>query len=163
MNRSLIPSRRTITIILLIAFTGRFAIPAYGDPAIKLHNWQGTIDTSPDGAAAFTLEGTASQLGAFDAFGEIQLVPGEQEGSLLGQGIVVFTAANGDQLVGITTWDVGPDTIGQLHFSWRDFVEFSDGTIFASTGRFKTERPPGLVVIAIIVVLVGLLLPYQYR
>jgi hypothetical protein len=159
MNRSLIPSRRTITIILLIAFTGRFAIPAYGDPAIKLHNWQGTIDTAPDGTAAFTLEGTASQLGKFDAYGEIQLVPGQEEGSLLGQGVVVFTAANGDQLVGVTTWDVGPDSIGQLHFSWRDAIELADGTIVSSTGRFLTDRPPGLVIIAIIITIIGLLLP----
>jgi hypothetical protein len=148
-----------ITLILLIAFTGRFAIPAYANPAIKLHNWEGTIDTSPDGAASFTLEGTASQLGQFDAYGEIQLVPGEEEGSLLGQGVVVFTAANGDQLVGVTTWDVAPDSVGQLHFSWRDAIELADGTIVSSTGRFLTDRPQGLVVIAIIAILIGLLLP----
>jgi hypothetical protein len=46
-----------------------------------------------------------------------------------------------------------------MHFSWRDAVEFSDGTITMSTGRFAESRPPGLVVISIIGILVGLLLP----
>jgi len=38
-------------------------------------------------------------------------------------------------------------------------VEFSDGTIVSSTGRFVEDRPPGLVVIAIIAILIGLLSP----
>jgi len=38
-------------------------------------------------------------------------------------------------------------------------VEFSDGTIAENTGRFINDRPPGLVVLAIIAILIGLLLP----
>jgi len=70
-------------------------------------------------------------------------------------------AANGDLLVGVVEMAAGADTVGGMHFSWRDSVKFSDGTVVSSTGRFADPkgRPPGLVVIAIIAVLIGLLLP----
>ena len=113
--------------------------------------------------SSFTLAGTASHLGKFTAYGEVEFVPGEEEGSLEGDGVVVFTAANGDLLVGVVSWDVDasgaePRT-SHIHFSWRDSVEFSDGSIVFSTGRFEHDRPPGLVVIAIIAILIGLLVP----
>ena len=38
-------------------------------------------------------------------------------------------------------------------------VWISDGTVVQNTGRFIEDRPPGLVVIAIIAILIGLLLP----
>jgi hypothetical protein len=38
-------------------------------------------------------------------------------------------------------------------------VTFSDGSEVRNTGRFIKSRPPGLVVIAIIAILIGLLLP----
>jgi hypothetical protein len=111
----------------------------------------------------FELAGTASHLGQFLAYGEVEFLPIGGDGSLVGAGPVVFTAANGDLLVGVVTWDVGPEAGGEratgLHFSWRDAVTFSDGTLVASTGRFVSSRPPGLVVIAIIAILFGLLLP----
>ena len=44
-------------------------------------------------------------------------------------------------------------------FSWADSVELGDGTIVENTGRFVEDRPPGLVVIAIIALLHLLLLP----
>jgi hypothetical protein len=46
-----------------------------------------------------------------------------------------------------------------VHFSWRNSIELADGTVVYSTGRFMDSRPPGLVVIAIIAILIGLLLP----
>jgi hypothetical protein len=153
------PMRRMITLILIAAFGVRTAIPARAVSPVKLQNWEGTIDYSPDGVTTFTLEGTASHLGRFEAYGEIELTPGDEEGSLEGQGVVVFESANGDLLVGITTWDVGSNTVGGMHFSWRDKVALSDGTIVSSTGRFAHDRPPGLVVIAIIAILIGMLLP----
>jgi hypothetical protein len=96
----------------------------------------------------------------------VEFVPGEAAGSLEGDGVVVFTAANGDLLVGVVDWDADAaveadtDTLrtSHIHFSWRDSVEFH-GTVVSSTGRFAKLRPPGLVVIAIIAVLIGLLLP----
>jgi hypothetical protein len=128
-----------------------------------MKNFQGTIDLSAQGAMPFTLNGEASHLGEFTAQGEVEFVPGATPGSLVGEGVVVFEAANGDLLVGAVTWHVDPavDDLASssIHFSWRDFVEFSDGSIVFNTGRFVDSRPPGLVVIAIIAILIGLLLP----
>jgi hypothetical protein len=69
---------------------------------------------------------------------------------LLGGGVVVFEAADGDLLVGAVEWVIEPAIEGfrtsSIHFSWRDSVEFADGTDVASTGRFVDDRPPGLVI-----------------
>lgn len=153
--------RKTVTMVVLVTFFARCVTPVFAEPVVKLQNWAGTIDYSPDGLSSFDLAGTASHLGKFTAYGEIELLPGEEEGSLEGDGVVVFETANGDLLVGVTTWQADADEIGQMRFSWRDSVEFSDGTIVSSTGRFAEaeDRPPGLVVIAIIAILIGLLLP----
>jgi hypothetical protein len=82
---------------------------------------------------------------------------------LTGDGVAVFTAANGDTLVADVTWDVDPGSgdlrSSGIHFSWRDSVQLADGSVVDSTGHFRSNRPPGLVVIAIIAVLIGLLLP----
>ena len=127
--------------------------------AVKMKNWQGTIDYVPYGPSPFMMAGTASHLGQFKAVGEVTLVPVDESSFMLGAGVVVFTSANGDRLVGITEWVVNGEEISELHFRWRDSVEFSDGTVVANTGRFVTDRPPGLVVIAIIAILIGLLIP----
>lgn len=71
-----------------------------------------------------------------------------------GVGVAVLMAANGDLIVGVVTADVDDDGIGEMHFSWRDSVELSDGTVIRNTGRFARNRPPG-VVIAIIAILIG--------
>jgi hypothetical protein len=140
------------------------ATPVMAKSAVKLQNWDGTIDFVPSGTSTFMLEGTASHLGNFTAYGEVDFVPGIN-GTLVGDGVVVFTAANGDVLVGNVEWTADPDEQGlrnsQVHFSWADSIELSDGSVVDSTGRFadSDQRPPGLVVIAIIAILVGLLLP----
>jgi hypothetical protein len=156
MNR-FISHRKLITSLVLLTFFARAITPAIAQPQIKLNNWAGTIDFSADGPSAFTLEGTSSHLGRFTAYGEVDIVLGEDSA----QGVVVFEAANGDLLVGVTTWDVIDGDVAGLHFSWRDSVQFSDGTIVHSTGHFADakNRPSGLVVIAIIAILIGLLLP----
>jgi len=150
-----------VALVVLVTFLVQSVRPAFADPVIELKNWAGTIDFSPDGPSPFELEGTASHLGLFTCYGEIHLVPDEDEGSFIGQGVVAFEAANGDLLVGVTTWLVDADEIGEMSFSWRDSVRFSDGTVVSSTGRFAEAegRPPGLVVIAIIAILIGLLVP----
>ena len=153
------PMRRVFTLVLIAAFAVHTSLPARAQSPVKLQNWEGSIDYAPDGVSTFNLSGTSSHLGNFDAYGEIILTPTDEDGSLEGEGVVVFEAANGDLLVGVTTWDVGGDTLGGMHFSWRDAVTLSDGTVIASTGRFAHERPPGLVVIAIIAILIGLLVP----
>jgi hypothetical protein len=154
------PGRKIVTIAVLVMFLTRLATPVLAaKSAVKLNKWAGTIDFQESGPSPFTLEGTASHLGKFTAEGEITLTPGEEEGSFAGTGVVVFTAANGDLLVGNTVWEVSDDTVGSMHFVWADEVRFSDETVVANTGRFVDDRPPGLVVIAIIAILIGLLLP----
>lgn len=157
--------RRTlITIVVLVAFATQSAAPALAKSPVKLQKWAGEIDFSLDDVSTFALAGTASHLGRFAAYGEVLFVPGEEEGSLVGDGVVVFEAANGDLLVGDVAWEAAAAdedgfSASAIHFAWRDSVEFSDGTVVANTGRFVEDRPPGLVVIAIIGILIGLLLP----
>src|SRR5262245_4133907 len=155
--------RQRVALVALLVFSLGLPRVAFAESPIKLKKWTGTIDFSTDGITPFTLSGTASHLGRFDAYGEVEFVPGLVEGSLVGDGVVVFEAANGDLLVGVVTWNVDPGggdfLTSSIAFHWRDSVEFSDGTIVDSTGHFAEGRPPGLVVIAIIAVLIALLLP----
>lgn len=152
--------KNLITMVALLAFCARSATPAIAQSPVKLQNWGGTIDYVEDGITTFALGGQASHLGQFTAYGEAELDPAA-DGSLAVDGVVVFKAANGDLIVGVVTIEAGADGVGPMHFSWRDSVEFSDGTIVSSTGRFADAkgRPPGLVVIAIIAILIGLLVP----
>lgn len=155
--------RRKPALAVLLMITLLLPQSARAESPIKLQNWQGTIDLNAQGPKPFTLSGTASHLGNFSAVGEVTFVPGETEGSLVGTGVVSFKAANGDFIVGVVSWNAeaaaGNFRTSHIHFSWRDFVVFSDGTIAHSTGRFAHDRPPGLVVIAIIAILIGLLVP----
>ena len=102
------------------------AAPAFGKPAEKppktnppivLNKWSGQIlgidpeQGLSEGDYPFTLDGTASHLGKFTARGEITFV--EDGAGLAGDGVAVFTAANGDQLVGSVSWDIdAPDGDG---------------------------------------------------
>lgn len=128
--------------------------------------FSGNVNFSTDKTSTFSLQGTQEHLGEFTAAGEVTFRPGETEGSLIGDGVAVFTTTGGDKLVGVVTWKAGPeDANGQraseIRFSWRDSVQFVDGTVVASDGKFADaeNRPPGLVVIAIIAILIGLLVP----
>lgn len=119
---------------------------------VKMVKLEGAIDRTGEGPMhPFALSGIASHLGKFTAVGEVAFVPGQQHHSETGTGVVVFEAANGDQLVGVVTWGISPsendihDT--HVHFSWRDSVTFSDGTVAHSTGHFVKNRPPGLPVV----------------
>jgi hypothetical protein len=165
LSESLTQSSRRKFLATLGATAGGVVLggDAFARSAVDLKNWQGEIDFSTEDVSPFVLSGTASHLGKFTARGEVEFLPGEKEGSLLGDGVVVFKAANGDLLVGAVMWeaDAEADSLrtSHIHFSWRDSVEFSDGTVVTSTGRFEKFRPPGLVVIAIIAILIGLLLP----
>jgi hypothetical protein len=163
MRRIWIP-RRLTAVIVLVTFLARSVTPAVAAPAIELKNWSGAIQFSATGPSTFALEGNASHLGKFTAVGEVQFAPGAEPGTLIGTGVVAFTAASGDLLVGIVTWEVdgsGDYRASNLHFSWRDSIVLSNGIVLSSTGRFADakNRPPGLVVIAIIAILIGLLLP----
>jgi hypothetical protein len=162
MNRLVIPNRLNITLAIGLTLFGLWPRSASAESPVKLTKFAGAIDFSTDDISSFTLEGSASHLGLFKCCGEVDFLPA-QDGSLVGLGVCVFEAANGDPLVGQVTWDVGAEVDGfrtsDIHFSWRDSVEFSDGSVVSNTGRFVDDRPPGLVVIAIIAILIGLLLP----
>src|SRR2546430_7158381 len=69
------PMRRILTLVLIAAFGARTSLPARGQSPVKLQNWQGTVDYAPDGVTTFTLSGTSSHLGEFQAYGEIDLAP----------------------------------------------------------------------------------------
>src|SRR3954469_16227459 len=120
-----ISSRKLIATLVLITFFTRSVTPAIAQPQIKLNNWAGSIDFSPVGPSSFQMQGTSSHLGQFTAHGEVNIGTGEG----VAEGVVVFEAASGDLLVGVTTWDVAADGTAKLHFSWRDSVQFSDGTV----------------------------------
>lgn len=162
-TRTLGAGRKAVAPIVLVTWVVGSVSPTSAISPIKLQRWSGTIGASMTGLTPFELAGTASHLGRFTAYGEAEFLAGAEEGWLVGHGPVVFVAANGDRLVGVVTWDVSPAADGRraarLHFAWRDAVTFADGTTAASTGRFAGFRPPGLVVIAIIPILIGLLLP----
>ena len=144
------PNTLATTVLLLLM--GLCAVP----PSHAGDNSKGTamIFLSPDGPSPFVLTGTASHFGRFRCYGELELQPGMAEGSLDGVGVVALEAANGDQIVGVVSCHLDSDGVGQIHFSWRDSVEFSDGTTASNTGRFQRRRPPG-VVIALIAILIG--------
>jgi len=142
-------SWKKVALVALLTFFQVIPLGAFAKSPVKLKNFEGAIDLEAEGPAPFVLSGTASHLGRYECYGEVEFLPGE--------------AANGDLLVGVVTWEVDADgdefRTSHIHFSWRDSVEFSDGTVVPSTGRFVHDRPPGLVVIAIIAILIGLLLP----
>jgi hypothetical protein len=157
------PNSLNIMLAVFLTIIASCPTSVVADSPVKLQNWQGAIDLSGEPITPFVIEGTASHLGQFTCRGEVVFIPGDAEGSMVGEGVAVFEAANGDLLVGVLTWNVDPAvgdfSIGRMHFSWRDSVQLSDGTIISSSGRFVGDRPPGLVVISIIGILVGLLLP----
>ncbi len=156
--------RESVVLATVLCFLQVYPPSLLAESPVKLQKFQGRIDiTAPGPVIPFTLAGEASHLGKFTSQGEVVFTPGEQPGTLVGNGVVVLTAANGDLLVGVVTWEVGTiednNRSAGIHFSWRDSVTFSDGRVIGNTGRFVTDRPPGLVVIAIIAILIGLLVP----
>ncbi len=157
-----------VTVLVLLQLLPSGCVNSPPEPQLDelSDNFTGSVDFSTDRTSPFTLQGTQEHLGAFTAQGEVTFRPGQEPGSLIGEGVAVFTTANGDQLVGVVTWEAdAEDANGQrasdIRFSWRDSVQFADGTVVASTGQFAEaeDRPPGLVVIAIIAILIGMLLP----
>src|SRR5438067_244993 len=111
--------------VLAIGALGILAVPTLGQSGIKIHG-QGTVTEMPGGASTLTMKGTASHLGQYTCYAEIDFVPGVEVGSQDGIGVGVFTAANGDLLAGIVTFHMGADGNSEIHFSWRDSVKFND-------------------------------------
>src|SRR5262245_2123483 len=134
-----LPAKIAMPALLLFAVAA-FPPHAAADPPLKLKGG-GTLTVDDDGLGVLRLQGTATQLGQFDCYAELAFEPGAEEGSLDGFGVVAFTAANGDVLVGRMTWHTGADGTGLTEFRWQDAVTFSDGTTAESTGRFANRRP----------------------
>ena len=109
-----------------------------------LHVKSFSLDFGEDGFAVLRLTGTAEGLGNCACYGELVFALGEEEGTLDGEGVVAFTAANGDLLVGVIAADIDEDGVFSAEIHWRDAVTFSDGTTVASTGRFLKRRPAGV-------------------
>src|SRR6058998_1732539 len=103
--------RKIVTLVVLVAFLTCSVGPASAVSPIKIKNWTGTIDFTTGGPTPFHLAGTASHLGQFTD-GEMEFLPVPEDESLVGVGVAVLTAANGDQLVGVVTWDVDPEVDG---------------------------------------------------
>jgi len=156
MKDPLVSRRKMVAISGLLASAGAFLTPKTA-AAATLAPRQGGAQSAADfllraeGPATFSLTGNEKFFGAYSCFGEMD-VP-------TGQGIGVLTAANGDRIVGVVSCGVDENGDAHFHFGWRDSITLSDGATYENTGRFAKNRPPGLVVIAIIAVLIGLLLP----
>jgi hypothetical protein len=162
MKRLTSPSPLKVLLVAAATLFGTMPRPVAAESPVKMENFLGTVDVTASGFTPFTLYRTASHLGKFTAYGEVEFVPGEEPGALEGTGVVVFEAADGDLLVGHVAWEVdaGDDyRTSSIHFKWGDSVQFHDGTVVADTGRFVDDRPPGLVVIAIIAILAAILFP----
>jgi hypothetical protein len=115
---------------------------ALADPLIEIMG-EGKLTFGDNGFAVHIETGTASHLGKFASYAEIEFHPSDEEGALDGEGVIAFVAADGDKLVGVTTWHMKADGTARVTLAWRDAVTFADGTTVASTGRFAVKRPPG--------------------
>jgi hypothetical protein len=155
--------RKLVAMVLIVTFVLRTVTPAIAATPVSLRDFDGAIDFRAEGPTPFVLSGTASRLGQYRCYGEVEFYPGKTRGTLVGEGVAVFQAENGDLLTAVVSWDVAADgrdyRTSELRFSWRDAIEFNDGTFVPTTGGFEDDKPTELVVIAIIAVLIGLLLP----
>jgi hypothetical protein len=155
---------QSLFFIGILCFFQAFPVQLRAESPVKLQKFIGAINlAAAPGPIPFTLEGQASHLGNFTSRGEVKFTPGTQPDTYVGTGPAVMRAANGHLLVGVVTWEVsardGEFRSSHMHFRWSDSVTFSNGDVVSNTGRFVDDRPPGLVVIYIIAILIGLLLP----
>jgi hypothetical protein len=119
-------------------------------PLGKLEVKSFSLTFEEEGLAVLRMTGTAEELGRCSCYGEIVFDPGADEGPLHGEGVIAFTAANGDLLVGVVAAQLDEgDNVLSVVIHWRDAVTFSDDTTIESTGRFADHRPPGIIAILI--------------
>ena len=99
-------SRKVVALVILLMCFKVLPSAAFAKSAVKLQKMIGDVDITTEGTAPFSLKGTASHLGRFTAYGEVDFFPGAEADTLVGEGVVVFEAANGDLLVGASIWEV---------------------------------------------------------
>lgn len=151
--------------VLVLTLPGGCFSPGETELIEQSENFTGSVDFEIGKTSTFQLSGTAEEIGQYNANGEITFQSGDAADTLIGEGVAVFTDSDGDQLVAVVYWPLDEEEAGQreggIEFRWRDSVTFADGTVAQSTGKFaeKSLRPPGLVVIAIIAILIGQLCP----
>lgn len=158
MRPFLVTRRSLIALATLASLLPAATLSAMDDTAMTMKKWIGRIGYIEQDNLVFEMKGIASHIGSFAARGEVSFKPGEEKGTQLGEGVVVFVDAQGDRLVAETTWMVEGDDV-QMHFAWCDSVTFRDGSVVASTGRYAEMLPPDLTVNGIIAILIGLLAP----
>ena len=130
--------------ILALACWASFAL-ADDKSGINQLSGSGVLAINENGYAVVALHGNASQLGKFTCSGQLTFEQSNDPGSIVGEGVAAFTAANGDQLVATFTWQINADGSGEMKFHWHDSITLSDGSTVESTGRFADRRPPGVV------------------
>ena len=137
-------ARSATGVLAILALIACLPFTAADQPLSKMNVESATLTFSDGGFAVLRSTGTAEELGKCAAYGELVFVPGEDEDTVDGMGVIAFVAANGDVLVGVIESQIDEDTL-VIHWviHWRDAVTFSDGSTVASTGRFVDHRPPG--------------------
>lgn len=151
MKDALISRRKMLATSGLVAAAGTFVMPVNAHDDDHNHTPRADFYLPAVGTPKYVLTGRSADFGRYRCDGEMDVKAGN--------GVVVLTAQDGAQIVGVVTAGVDEDGAGHFGFSWRDSVTFSDGKVHRNTGRFRNRKPPGLVVIAIIAILIGLLLP----
>jgi hypothetical protein len=141
----LLSAKLALVALAIVALAALPPVATADQPLGTMKVKSSSLTFGDDGLAILRMTGTAEELGNSACYGEIVFVPGEEEGTLDGTGVVAFTAASGELLVGVIAaeFDAVDLTLGFV-IHWRDAVTFSDGTTVASTGRFVDHRPPGL-------------------
>ena len=141
--------RATSALVLLVA-VGLLDLAAVslsasaGQPLGKVNLTSFEIGPSADGAfVVIRLTGTAPGLGDCTSYAELDVEDGEER-TWDGTGVAVFTAADGDVLVGVITAQRDNEGAVSAEVRWRDSVTLHDGMTVASTGRFENHRPAGV-------------------
>jgi hypothetical protein len=89
------------------------------------------------GLITFECHGHLRHLGKCTATGQALFAWTGEPGVVRGVGVAVFVSANGDQIVGLLDWVIGPDTLGICDVHWVVEAELIDGTVVESTGRLR--------------------------
>src|SRR5262245_56591951 len=129
--------------LAVIGVTGFSLLAADGKPLGKLNLKSLNFEPSANGDfVVMHVTGTLQGLGDSTGYAELDVVKGEAH-TFDGTGVVVFTAANGDILVGVVAAQQDREGAISAEFHWRDSVTLHDDTTVASTGRFEDHRPAG--------------------